>query len=163
MPGAETVDEKPSFRRAFATHRGLLPVDGFYEWFETSEIGRSGKPLKQPFFIHRADGEHLPLAVIYEFWKDPEKTDDDPDRWLTTFSIITTTATDAVGHIHNRMPMSVDKKSWDACLDPTTPAAEAKSIMAPPVDQLEIYAVSKDVNNVRNNSPHLMEPLPDAE
>lgn len=42
------------------------------------------------------------------------------------------TVIDAVGHIHNRMPMSVDKKSWDVWLDPATSAADAKLIMAPP-------------------------------
>jgi hypothetical protein len=36
--------------------RRLVPVDGFYEWFPTRQIGPSGKPLKQPFYIHPADG-----------------------------------------------------------------------------------------------------------
>lgn len=31
--------------------------------------------------------------------------------------------------------------------------------MAPPVDELEIYAVSKAVNSVRSNGPELLEPL----
>jgi putative SOS response-associated peptidase YedK len=32
---AETVDEAPSFRRAFAKRRCLIPADGFYEWRKT--------------------------------------------------------------------------------------------------------------------------------
>jgi putative SOS response-associated peptidase YedK len=32
---AETVHEKPAFRRAFKSRRLLIPVDGFYEWFPT--------------------------------------------------------------------------------------------------------------------------------
>ncbi len=31
--------------------------------------------------------------------------------------------------------------------------------MVPPVDELEIYAVSKAVNSVRNNGPDLLEPI----
>ncbi|WP_329474941.1 SOS response-associated peptidase [Kribbella sp. NBC_01484] len=48
---AETVHEKPAYRRAFKSRRALIPVDAFYEWPETDEVGKSGKKLKQPFAI----------------------------------------------------------------------------------------------------------------
>src|SRR4051794_11025665 len=51
----ETVAEKPAFRRAFASRRCLLPADGYYEWYPTQQVGKSGKPLKQPFFIRPKD------------------------------------------------------------------------------------------------------------
>jgi putative SOS response-associated peptidase YedK len=41
---AETVHEKPAFRRAFKSRRMLLPVDGFYEWFRPS---RSASPASR--------------------------------------------------------------------------------------------------------------------
>jgi putative SOS response-associated peptidase YedK len=41
---AETVHEKPAFRRAFRSRRLLIPVDGFYEWFPTQQLGKSGSP-----------------------------------------------------------------------------------------------------------------------
>ncbi|MGW1346959.1 SOS response-associated peptidase family protein [Kribbella sp. NPDC002412] len=46
-----------------------------------------------------------------EFWCDESKLADDPDAWLTSFTIITTTATDDVGRIHERMPMAVAQES----------------------------------------------------
>jgi putative SOS response-associated peptidase YedK len=48
---AETVHQKPAYRRAFESQRALIPVDAFYEWLETDEIGKSGKKLMQPFAI----------------------------------------------------------------------------------------------------------------
>ena len=163
----ETVAEKPSFRRAFASRRCLLPADGFYEWYspEASEqiLGRvpAGKAKKQPFFIHRADGSLLVMAGIYEIWRDPNKDRDDDSAWLRTCSVITTVATDAVGHIHDRMPMVVPRASWDAWLDPrlTAPQAALELLQVTEPAALEAYAVSTAVNSVRNNDPSLLQPL----
>src|SRR5215210_1269440 len=51
----ETVADKPAFKKAFATRRCILPADGYYEWY-TAEEKVNGKPVKQPYFIHPADG-----------------------------------------------------------------------------------------------------------
>ena len=93
----ETVAEKPSFRRAFSSRRCLLPADGYYEWYATSELGKSGKPLKQPFFIRPKDHGVLAMAGLYEIWRDPDKAEDDPDRFRWTCTVITTDAEDDVG------------------------------------------------------------------
>lgn len=159
---AETVAEKPAFRAAFARRRLIVPISGFYEWFPTQQVGRGGKPVKQPFFIHpRGEDKPLPLAGLYEFWRDPGKTSGDPGAWLSTFTIITTTATDDVGHIHDRMPMIVPDEHWADWLDPgnNDPADIMPLMSAPPSGSLDIYAVSTLVSNVRNNGPELIEPL----
>src|SRR5215472_6076507 len=62
----ETVNAKPSFRNAFAKRRCLLPADGFYEWLK---VDGEGKPRKQPYYIHRADGGVLAFAGLYELWR----------------------------------------------------------------------------------------------
>ncbi|TCC46322.1 SOS response-associated peptidase [Kribbella pittospori] len=49
---SETVHDKPAFRAAFKSRRCLIPVDAFYEWFETDQISdKTKKPLKQPFAL----------------------------------------------------------------------------------------------------------------
>jgi putative SOS response-associated peptidase YedK len=163
----ETVAEKPAFRRAFSARRCLLPADGFYEWYAAdppagSPIGRSrAKPRKQPFFIHRADGGLLVMAGIYEIWRDPRKDPSNEEAWLRTCSVITTEATDAAGHIHDRMPMVITREAIDDWLDPaiTDPQQALELLAVTEAAALEAYAVSTDVNSVENNNPSLVEPI----
>jgi putative SOS response-associated peptidase YedK len=160
----ETVAEKPAFRRAFSARRCILPADGFYEWYaaEQQASGRGrGKTRKQPFFIHRGDGGLLVMAGIYEIWRDPRKPPEDDSAWLRTCSVITTEATDAAGHIHDRMPMVITRDAIDAWLDPqiTDPERALELLEVTEASVLEAYAVSIDVNSVENNNPSLVEPL----
>ncbi|MET0695453.1 MAG: SOS response-associated peptidase [Propionibacteriaceae bacterium] len=163
----ETIAEKPAFKKAFSARRCLLPADGYYEWYTseaaTQVLGRTVKAKKQPFFIHRADGGRLAMAGLYEIWRDPTKDRDDETAWLRTCVVITTQATDAVGHIHDRMPMVVGRDAWDAWLDPalTDPEAALKLLGVTEPDALEVYAVSTAVNSVKNNQPSLLDPLPE--
>ena len=51
------------------------------------------------------------MAGLYEIWRDPTRDDDDPTRFLWTCTVLTTTAEDAVGHIHDRMPLLVEPRA----------------------------------------------------
>jgi putative SOS response-associated peptidase YedK len=151
----ETVADKPAFRKAFAKRRCLLPADGYFEWYG-EERGK-----KQPFFIHPPDGGVLAMAGLYEFWRDPAKDDDDPTAWLTTCTVITTSAPDDLGRIHDRMPMLVERARYDEWLDPSVQDLDSlRSLLVPAAPgRLTAYPVSKDVNSVRNDGAHLIEPL----
>lgn len=154
---SETLSEKPAFRRAYASRRCLVPADGYYEWYLTSEL-KAGKPVKQPFYLTPRDGRVLPMAGLYEWWPDPAKAEDDPDRWLLSCTVITTAAADEIGVIHDRMPLVVQADDWAAWLDPTL--ADAGELLHPAADVgLSAYPVSTLVNSVRNNGPELIEPM----
>lgn len=164
----ETVDSKPAYRRAFARRRCLLPADGYYEWYagqETVQEQPTGrgvkKPRKQPYFIHPADGGVLAMAGIYELWRDPAKPEGDREAWRWTCSVLTTSAPDALGHIHDRMPLLVEPSRYDAWLDPSPrPADELRELLAPAAPgRLAAYPVSTAVNSVRNNGPELLVPV----
>jgi putative SOS response-associated peptidase YedK len=157
----ETLAEKPAYRQAFAKRRCILPADGYYEWYTTQQRGKSGKPLKQPFFIRPTDGSSLAMAGLYEIWRDPDKREDDPTRFLWTCTVITTRAEDELGQIHDRMPMIVERDKWAAWLDPESGTDTVRELLVPAAPgRLEAYPVSTSVNNVRNNGPELLEPLP---
>lgn len=154
----ETVSQKPAFRRAFASRRCLLPADGYFEWYPTDQLTARGRPLKQPFFIRPVDGGVLAMAGLYEIWRDPDRDEDDPDRFLWTCTVLTTTAEDAVGRVHDRMPLLVEPDRYAAWLDPSTDLGSARDLLVPATPgRLEAYPVSTLVNDVRNNGPELVE------
>lgn len=106
----ETVAEKPSFRAAFKHRRCLVPVSAFFEW---QAIPGEKKKRKLRF---TSPAQHsLALAGLWEHWQRPETAET-----VETFTIITTSANDFMAPIHDRMPVILDKRDWDAWLDPET-------------------------------------------
>ena len=154
---AEELEDKPMFRSALEKRRAVVPTSGYYEWKNVDGV-------KVPHFIHPADDEPLFLAGLYEWWRDKTKGDDDPERWLLSFTILTRDSIGHLGSIHDRMPLFLDPDHADAWLDPTTDnvrdVLDAAIDAAPALaDTLEDHEVSKAVGNVRNNSPELIEPV----
>jgi putative SOS response-associated peptidase YedK len=155
---AETVAVKPSFRKAFARRRCLIPADGYYEWQPVEDQGRK---IKQPYYMSRADGGVLAFAGLYELWRDDSLPDDDEHAWLWTAAIITTQAADDLGHIHDRMPMVIAAGRWADWLDPdSTDTDLVREALQPAASSgLTSRPVSTEVNSVRNNGPELIKPL----
>jgi putative SOS response-associated peptidase YedK len=153
---AETVTERPAFRNAFARRRCLLPADGYYEW---QKPPAGTKAPKQPYFICRPDHAQLAFAGLYELWRDRSLSGEDPAAWLWSAAIITTTAPDELGEIHDRMPMVIGRDGWADWLDPaSTDVSDVRALLAPAATTgLTSYPVSLAVNSVRNNGPELVE------
>lgn len=147
----ETVAEKPSFRSAFAKRPCVIPVDGFYEW--DHRVGHS----RQPYYFARADHEPLLLAGLYEHWRNPEVENEEP---LATCTIITTTPSDDMAQIHDRMPVVLtldDVETWLNIVD--HPADERALLLVPAASgTLTHHAVSASVGSIKNEGPHLIEP-----
>ncbi|NND96789.1 MAG: SOS response-associated peptidase [Pirellulaceae bacterium] len=147
---SETVDSKPSFKRAFASRRCLIPADGYFEWTKTA----GGK---QPYLIERPDHGVLAMAGL---WEENKKlgSEDEP---LVSCTILTTDANDTTGQIHNRMPVFLDFDTHDQWLDPGSRDVEAlKSLLIPaPEDWLQATPVSKRVNSAKNDDPACIEPV----
>ncbi len=101
---AESVAQKPAFRRAFRSRRCLVPANGFYEW-RTLEDGR-----KAPMQYTLADGGIFAFAGLWEVWQRPR--DENP---LQTFTVITCPANELVAQVHDRMPVILfpgDEHAW---------------------------------------------------
>ena len=104
------------------------------------------------------------MAGLYEIWRDPAKDRDDDSAWLRTCTVITTEATDALGHIHDRMPMVVGRDAIDAWLDPalTDPARVGELLTVTEAGARGLRGVDSG-EQVQNNHPGLVEPIPAEE
>ncbi|HEX3824884.1 MAG TPA: SOS response-associated peptidase [Mycobacteriales bacterium] len=145
---SETITEKSAFKTAASRRRCIVPADGYYEWMVTDED-------KVPIYLH--GDAPLGLAGLYEIRRDIE----DPDRWLWTYTILTCTTQDALGHIHDRSPIVIPAELRGRWLDPTTtdPGTVRDLLDSVPPPVLDSHQVSKEVNSARNDGPQLLEPI----
>ena len=145
---AETVAEKPSFRKAFARQRCLVLADGFYEW------KREGKS-KQPYYIHFRDNRPFAFAGLWERW---DKGNEAP---LESCALITTGPNELMKPIHDRMPVILDPQHYPLWLDSDEHDRAALLPLLQPFSEedMEAYPVSTLVNNPRSNSPQCVEPV----
>jgi len=144
---AETVAEKPSFRRALQKRRCLVLADGFYEW------RREGKQ-KTPMYIALKSHEPFAFAGLWETWKPPT------GEPIHSCTLITTTPNSLMTSIHDRMPVILPRKAEALWLDQTVEdPQEVLPLLTPyPARDMEAYAVSPLVNSPRNDTPACIEP-----
>lgn len=140
----ETVAEKPTFRDAWKKRRCVLPVSGYYEW-----TGPKGH--KQPFYFHRENESPLLLAGLWETWRHE-------DTIVESCTVITRASVGKPAEYHHRMPVFLDQSDMDAWL--TGPVEIVASLIQKPgAETLDIYPVSREVNNARNDYASLIEPI----
>ncbi|CAD5996499.1 SOS response-associated peptidase [Agreia sp. COWG] len=152
----ETAHEKPAFRSAVASRRAAIPASGYYEWL----VEPDGTKVAQ--FVHSGSEEPLLLAGLYEWWRNPVADDGDPARWLLSTTILTREGSGPLASLHDRMPVLLEPGLMEDWLDPRTTGDRAlldeiSLAAADLADDMEFYAVSSAVGNVRNNSPELIE------
>jgi len=154
---AESIAEKNAYKRSFQKRRCIIPVDGFYEWKKVP-----GQKVKQPYFIHREDGEPMAFAGLWEIWRPADDVDRTSDP-LRSCTIITGQPNEKIAEIHDRMPVMLPPSAWSAWLDPGNDDLETlgKLLVPAPASLLALHPVRRDVNNVRENRPDLIDPAPD--
>ena len=145
---AESLLEKPSFRKPLQRSRCLVPADGFYEWKKAS-----GWKAKTPVRVVLKGREPFAMAGLWDVWKAPDGTE------LRSFAIVTTGANDAMKAVHDRMPAILDPQDEERWLDPEVGAEKAAGLLRPWPGALELYEVSPLVNSPANDVPACAEEL----
>jgi putative SOS response-associated peptidase YedK len=143
---AETVANSPTYREPFKKRRCLVPASGFYEWRRISDKD------KQPFAFDLTNGKMMAFAGLWDAWKDPVH-----GQWLQSYTIITTDANELMAMVHDRMPVILRPNDYDRWLSRDATDRPPVDLLRPfPADEMEAFKVSKDVGNVKNNSPELL-------
>jgi putative SOS response-associated peptidase YedK len=156
---AESVATKSAYRHAFKKQRCLIPADGFYEWKAVK-----GQKRKQPYYIHRPDGEPYAFAGLWETWKprtaDGNGDGDGDEERLVSCTIITGTANAEMAKLHDRMPVMLPADRWAIWLDEDNHDTEALGQLLVPAPErlITFHPVSLEVGNPRNKGAHLVEP-----
>lgn len=145
---AETLAEKPSFRRSLERKRCLVPADGFYEWKRSAD-GRTKTPMR----LVVGDSDLFAFAGLWDSWRRPDGSE------LQSFTIITTEPNELVSKVHNRMPVILKRDHEGKWLDPKVSDVQLLLPLLMPFEgEMRAFEVSKAVNSPANDSPSLIDP-----
>ena len=97
---SEGVYEKRMFKDSILNKRCVIPANGFFEWTKLQE-------RKEKYLIEPAATPMLYFAGIYEKLPDPNI----PDKDQVRFVIMTREARGLIRSLHNRMPVTVERKN----------------------------------------------------
>jgi len=147
---AETLAEKPAFRRAFQKQRCIIPANGFYEWCH-----EENKKKKTPYYISLRSGKLMGFAGLYETWKSKD------NRLITSCTIITTKPNEVVQPLHNRMPVILEPDKREMWLDKTIQDPLELLPLLKPYDAKEMisFEVSDKLNSTKFNRPDCIKPV----
>jgi len=159
---AETLAEKSSFQKPFASQRCLVPADGYYEW-QTTPHG------KTPFRFTMKDGGLMCFAGLWERWVRPPQARErlmgrpgnllQPGHIIETFTIITTRSNAMVAEIHDRMPVILQPEHYGWWLYEEGKDEHLKGLLHPyPAEDMKCYRVSDLINDVTNDGPECFRP-----
>jgi len=133
---AETLAEQPMFREAFRLRRGLLPINGFYEWRGVR---------KRPYWVS-AEASLMYCAVLWEAYPAG-------DQVYLSLAMVTQAAATM------RRPLLLDEAEQAAWLDAQTPASSLKSLLAKPPAVLRERALATFVNDPQLDGPECLTPV----
>jgi putative SOS response-associated peptidase YedK len=145
---AETVNERPAFKKAMKRRRCLIPADGYYEW-------QASETRKRPHFIHRRDGGPIGLAGLAETWIGPNGEE------LDTVAIVTAPASADLAVLHPRVPVTIAPADFERWLDCNAWDAETAMMLltAPEAGEFAWHEISTRVNRVANDDAQLILPI----
>ena len=131
--------------------RGLLMIDGWYEWKKAP----SDKKIKQPYLIRPKSGRPMLVPILGEFPKAPGQSGEHDG-----FALVTAASDSGMVDIHDRRPLALPASAAREWLNPDVEPASAEALVllqSFPADAFTWHPVSRDVGSPRNQGHHLIE------
>jgi len=139
---AETIRDKPSFKKLIARTRVIVPVNGFYEW-------RRAETNKATYYFRSQDQDALALAGIYQINRDGEMQ----------CCLITTDANSVMRPVHDRMPALIPQGAMQDWLRSEDSHVINALMKLAADDSITAVEVSTYVNNASNEGEKCIRPL----
>jgi putative SOS response-associated peptidase YedK len=158
---SETVGTLSVFRRLVRRNRCVVVVDGFYEWHKQV---RAGHEVKTPYFVRLSEQGDKPmlLAGLFDRWR-PHDTSVETAESVDSYTILTCEPSQAIGWLHDRMPVILDEEGARKWLDCENVSFEScLPLLKPWAGKLVWHAVSDKVNNMRNDGADIWLPVEQA-
>ena len=143
----ESITEKPFYHAAFKARHAVIPMSGYYEWQATPEG-------KQPYYFQSE--KHAATLWVAGLWEPRHVLQTDASSG--TFTLITQEADGLPASIHNRMPVFIEASDVEQWLS-LRPGPSMPFLLTRTLPELKVHAVSKRVNNGREDDAALIEPL----
>lgn len=132
---AETLAEQPMFREAFRLRRGLVPINGFYEWRGVR---------KRPYWVC-GEATLLNCAAIWEVYPVG-------DRQYQSLALVTRAAGE------QRRPLLLDAQGQREWLATDTSVERLQALLQAPAPPLRERALAGLVNNPALDGPECLTP-----
>ena len=136
---SETIWEKPSFKNLIRRYRGIVPVNGFYEWQRKSD-------QKIANYITLKDAPSMGLAAIIQSHSDG----------YSQCCLITAEANSQMQAVHKRQPIIIAPEAMDEWLNNDDPDNVNDCMQTVPAGAFEIREISDYVNSTRHDGPECL-------
>ncbi|WP_337038800.1 MULTISPECIES: SOS response-associated peptidase [Pseudescherichia] len=144
----ETAATSRMFKPLWQHGRAVCFADGWFEWKKEGD-------KKQPYFIHRSDGQPILMAAI---GSAPFERGDENEGFL----IVTAAADKGLVDIHARRPLVLTPEAAREWMRQEVSGKEAEDIAkdgAVPAEMFIWHPVTRAVGNIKNQGPEMIEPV----
>lgn len=141
---SESVFTKSSYKRKLATHRCVIPMDGFYVWKQVA------KKQMVPHYFFFQDKKAFSVAGL---WEEGEES-------INSFTMITRNANNQLLEFQEDMPAILDVAATKKWLESENHEELEELLKNTPKEQLTSHTVSPGIRDIDGNDVSFIKPAP---